>query len=222
MMPKIFSYNMKRYLVLSLLLCFAVSTAQVKKKKKLKPRYIPEKPKPNVDSRELDAFVLNGYKIVTYSYGDFNQDKKWDAVLLLKRLDEEEMASKKEDPIERPLIILMRNQDGKLQKVARNDRAVYCYKCGSDFGSPLTDIVIEGGTFSIQHEAGKTNRWTRLISFMYDELSKKFSLKKDATSFYNISGSDSVKSEVKTTKDFGEISFEDFDVYSKDLKQKKA
>ncbi|NQY05823.1 MAG: hypothetical protein HRT68_06365 [Flavobacteriaceae bacterium] len=212
----------KRLTLIALLFFVAGANAQIKKKEKMKARVYKEKPKPKVDQTELNAFVLNGYKIVTYSYGDFNDDKKQDAVLLLKKIDEEKLAETSDKPIERPLLVLIRGEDGKLTKVARNDRAVYCYKCGSNFGSPLTDILIEGNQFSIQHEAGKTDRWTRLISFEYSKISNSFSLFKDATSTYSISGGTTVENEVKTKKDFGDINFEEFDVYSEDLKQKKA
>lgn len=214
---------MKRVLLCCLLLCVATQVlAQKKEKEKYKPKVYKKKVEPKVDPKELDAFVLNGYKIVTYTYGDFNDDKKQDAVLLLKKFNEEKEALSSDTPVERPLMILMRGTDGKLYKSARNDRAVYCYKCGSDFGSPLTDIQIFGNTFSIQHEAGKTNRWTRLISFQYNALTQDFTLVKDATSTYDISASKPVDNEVKTKKDFGVIPFEDFDVYSEDLKQKKS
>jgi hypothetical protein len=213
---------MKKLLIVCLLLVITDGIAQKNTKKK---KFIPKKYKvklpPKVDAKELTTFILNGYQLVSYSYGDFNGDQKQDAVLLLKQLDEEKQAAISEKPIERPLIILMRGEDEKLVPTARNDRAVYCYKCGSEFGSPLTEILIEGNTFSIHHEAGSAQRWTRLISFTYDINKSIFSLSKDASSSYDINATKPITNEVRTTRDFGVISFENFDVYSEHLKQNR-
>ena len=211
---------MKKILFICILLMAVNATAQVKTKKKRTRRYQP-KPALKVDAKELEAFGMEGYETVTYAYGDFNGDNLYDAVLLLKKTNEETLSETETTPVERPLLILIRGNDGKLQLKARNDRAVYCYKCGSEFGSPITDILIEGNRFTIQHESGKADRWTRLISFEYDMLYQNFSLIKDATSTYSLSEIDKVENNVKTKKDFGAISFEEFDVYSKDLKVKK-
>lgn len=212
---------MKKTILICMLLLSVVATAQVKKKKKRTRRYQP-KPALKVDAKELEVFGIEGYETVTYAYGDFNGDNRYDAVLLLKKTDEETLSKTETTPVERPLLVLLRGNDGKLKLKVRNDRAVYCYKCGSEFGSPITDILIEGNQFTIQHESGKADRWTRLISFQYDMLYENFSLVKDATSTYSLSEVNKVENNVKTKKDFGHILFEEFDVYAKDLKLKKV
>ena len=94
---------------------------------------------------------------------------------------------------------------------------VYCYKCNSSQGSPLTSLVFKGNTFSVGHEAGKVNRWTRIITFEYEREKQLWWLIKDAASSYNIMNSNDMQSEVKTQNDFGFIYFQNYDAFSEDL-----
>ena len=212
---------MKKLIYVAVLMIAFISSAQEKKQTKRKRRYQPKQAL-KVDASELDAFNMEGYDRVTFAYGDFNGDALYDAVILFKKTDEASLSLSESTPIERPLLVLLRNAKGELYLKSRNDRAVYCYKCGSDYGSPITDILIEGNQFIIQHESGKANRWTRLLTFEYDALKQHFYLVKDATSTYSLSKVKDIENEVKTMKDFGFIPFKGFDVYASDLKLKKS
>tara|TARA_B110001450_G_scaffold41916_1_gene37926 strand:- start:1411 stop:2046 length:636 start_codon:yes stop_codon:yes gene_type:complete len=205
---------MKKFLIL-LILITSVSFAQKKKNSKLDNFKVKEKQV--VPIQEIRDFLKVNEYIVTYASGDFNGDKLLDAVLVVG--NEKEKHNDKTDSInyKRNLIILQRNAKGNLEKTLENEDVVYCYTCNSSQGSPLTSLVFKGNTFSVGHEAGKVNRWTRIITFEYEREKQLWWLIKDAASSYNIMNSNDMKSEVKTQNDFGFIYFQNYDAFSEDL-----
>jgi len=210
---------MKKIALLFLLIT-TISFAQ-KKKKSWSDDFVA-KEKPIILFEEIKPFVTEGKYMITYAAGDFNGDKQIDAVLILGNLDEVSKYKSDEVKSKRNVLILKRNDTGKLEKILENEDIVYCYSCNSPQGSPLTSIVFKGNTFSVEHEAGKANRWTRIITFEYDREKELWWLIKDASSIYNIMNNKGVQSEVKTQDDFGFIYFEYYDAFSDDLtKQSK-
>lgn len=205
---------MKKFLIL-LILITSVSFAQKKKNSKLDNFKVKEKQV--VPIQEIRDFLKVNEYIVTYASGDFNGDKLLDAVLVVG--NEKEKHNDKTDSInyKRNLIILQRNAKGNLEKTLENEDVVYCYTCNSSQGSPLTSLVFKGNTFSVGHEAGKVNRWTRIITFEYEREKQLWWLIKDAASSYNIMNSNDMQSEVKTQNDFGFIYFQNYDAFSEDL-----
>jgi len=210
---------MKKIALLFLLMA-TISFAQ-KKKKRWSDDFVA-KEKVTIRFEEIKPFVTQGKYMITYAAGDFNGDKQIDAVLVLGDLDEVSKYKSDEIKSKRNVLILKRNDDGKLEKTLENEDIVYCYSCDSPQGSPLTSIVFTGNTFSVEHEAGKANRWTRIITFEYDREKELWWLIKDASSLYNIMNNNGIQSEVKTQDDFGFIYFEYYDAFSEDLtKQSK-
>lgn len=205
---------MNKFLIL-LILITSVSFAQKKKNSKLDNFKVKEKQV--VPIAEIRDFLKVNEYIVTYASGDFNGDKLLDAVLVVG--NEKEKHNDKTESInyKRNLIILQRNTKGNLEKTLENEDVVYCYKCNSSQGSPLTSIVFKGNTFSVEHEAGKVNRWTRIITFEYEREKQLWWLIKDAASSYNIMNSKEIQSEVKTQDNFGFIYFQNYDAFSEDL-----
>ena len=205
---------MKKFLIL-LILITSVSFAQKKKNSKLDNFKVKEKQV--VPIQEIRDFLKVNEYIVTYASGDFNGDKLLDAVLVVG--NEKEKHNDKTDSInfKRNLIILQRNAKGNLVKTLENEDVIYCYTCNSSQGSPLTSLVFKGNTFSVGHEAGKVNRWTRIITFEYEREKQLWWLIKDAASSYNIMNSNDMQSEVKTQDDFGFIYFQNYDAFSEDL-----
>lgn len=200
------------------ILCLLITTITFaqKKKKRWSDTYVV-KEKPVIPIEEIDAFVAEGEYLVTYDTGDFNGDKQSDAIVVVAQLDEISKFKQDETRSKRKVMILKRNDDGALEKVHENEDIVYCYKCDSPYGSPLTSVVLSGNTFAIEHEAGKANRWTRIITFKYDVEKDLWLLLKDASSVYNIMNSKGFQSEVKTQDDFGFIYFVNYDAFSEDL-----
>lgn len=212
---------MVRKITILLLLITSIAFAQKKKKPRWSDTYVV-KEKAKVPIEELEAFVDEEHFIITYAAGDFNGDLQTDAILVLGDKKEVDKHRTKQEEVKRPLLILKRNDQGVLEKMHENDKVVYCYMCDSPNGSPLTSILFEGNTFAVQHEAGKSNRWTRIVSFEYDREKEVWLLLKDATSQYNIMNGKGFDSTVKTQDDFGFITFERVDVFEDDLIKKKT
>ena len=205
---------MKKITIL-LLLIATVSFAQ-KKKKNWSDDFVAAV-KPTIPVEEIKVFLKTGEYIITYEAGDFNGDKLIDAILVVGDLDEVSKYRNDEVKSKRNVIILRRNDSGVLEKTLENKDIVYCYSCNSPQGSPLTSIVFSGNTFAVEHEAGRANRWTRIITFEFNREKELWWLLKDASSTYNIMNSKGFTSDVKTQDDFGFIYFENYNAFSEDL-----
>lgn len=198
--------------------CLLITTLTFaqKKKKHWSDTYVV-KEKITIPVEEIDVFVGENEYLVTYDAGDFNGDKQSDAVVVVAQLDEISKYTQDQTHSKRKVMILKRNDEGVLEKIHENEDIVYCYRCDSPYGSPLTSIVFSGNTFAVEHEAGKANRWTRIITFKYDVDKELWLLLKDASSVYNIMNNKGFQSEVKTQDDFGFIYFVNYDAFSEDL-----
>jgi len=205
---------MKKITILFLLISM-LSFAQ-KKKKRWSDNFVATE-KPIIPIEEIKAFVGENQYVITYEAGDFNGDKQIDAILVIGDLNEVSKYKNDEVKSKRNVIILQRNDAGILEKILENEDIVYCYSCNSPQGSPLTSIVFSGNTFAVEHEAGRANRWTRIITFEYNREMQLWWLIKDASSTYNIMNSKGFTSEVKTQDDFGFIYFQNYDAFSDDL-----
>ena len=163
-------------------------------------------------AKPAEAFIPNGYEKRIFETGDLNQDKIPDAILILTKKNEVDFSMEK--PAKRPLIILFGKGNNKYVQAGRNDNAVLCYHCGGAFGDPLENVVIKNGYFSIEHYGGSRERWSRIITFKYNTRDKNFYLHKDGTSVIdNTDLERDIPDKIKTTKDFGTIRFENFNVY---------
>lgn len=160
---------------------------------------------------ELSAFIPEHYSILDTAAGDLNQDKKDDLILVLKRNGEDTLANTEEP--DRPLLILIRDDNNRLQQVRRNDNTVYCISCGGVMGDPYMGIVIRNGYFSVEHYGGSAWRWTRTITYKYIATDREWYLHKDGSESFHASEPEKVTTTVRTAKDFGTIRFEDFDIY---------
>jgi len=161
---------------------------------------------------ELGSFIPEGYVALAHTYGDLNKDKKDDVLLILKHIDEEKNSDVNENPVSRPLLIIIRQKDGSLKQVARNDSVVLCFNCGGAFGDPYAGTTIKNGYFSIEHYGGSSWKWERIITFKYDKKGNTWLLHRDGTIRYqpdnSVGGED-----IFTTKNFGKVEFEKFSAY---------
>jgi hypothetical protein len=163
--------------------------------------------------KELEAFVLKGYLVLDYKYGDLNRDRDEDVILILKKENEKQTSDVVDHPEKRPLFILIRQADNSLKSMARNDNVVYCVDCGGVMGDPYMGIAIKKGYFSVEHYGGSSWRWTRIITFKYSRKENNWFLHKDGAESFHASTPDKVKATIKTFKDFGRIPFLKFDIY---------
>ena len=165
---------------------------------------------------ELLEFVPTNFSVLDTISGDLNLDEINDYILVLKKNGEDSLTNVVDNPERRPLLILLRDKNNKLQLVRRNNNTVYCIDCGGMMGDPFMGITIKNGYFSVEHYGGSAWRWTRIITYKYSKQDNEWFLHKDGSESFNASEPEKVESNIRTTKDFGKIKFEEFDIYKED------
>lgn len=159
---------------------------------------------------ELNNFILPGHEVLDFKTGDINQDKKSDAILILKNPLED---STWEETFSRPMFILIRQADGKLKQIHRNDKAIMGRHDGGVFGDPWQGLDCFNGGFSISFYGGSSWRWAYEYQFKWNTLKKKWLLSRESSSTFN---SVDMEATMKNTEieaaELGEISFEKFAV----------
>ena len=156
---------------------------------------------------EAKQFVLPGHDMLDYITGDINNDKKPDAILLLKQ----NMEDTSYDELKRPMIILLRQADGKLQQVKRNDDVIMCRQCGGIFGDPYESIEIKNAGFNIHFYGGSSWRWSFDYSFRYDSLKTNWYLVKEKqVTYHNIDMDKTWKEITIPAAELGEMAIDSF------------
>ena len=161
----------------------------------------------------VSAFVLPNYGILDTTTGDLNGDPYPDKLLVLKKRGEDTSSDVTEHPEKRPLLILTGGADGTYKLAARNNNAVLCVDCGGVMGDPYMRMVIKNGYFSIELAGGSSWRWTRTITFRYAPGEHDWFLFKDGRGSFHAADPDKIETKLLTTKDFGQVRFNRFDVY---------
>ncbi len=157
---------------------------------------------------EAKKFIAAGYEPLDYKTGDINNDKRTDAILLLKRPGEDSLY---EEEMLRPLIVLIRQADGKLKQVARNDHAIMCRQCGGVFGDPYEGMMLYPGGFSLNFYGGSSWRWGYEYKFSYKPLKKNWYLVKETeTSFQSGDPEATMKTSTILENELGEVSISAF------------
>jgi hypothetical protein len=160
---------------------------------------------------EVQPFVESGTKAIALEAADLNGDGRKDFVLVLER----ENPSKDENdfPVnQRPLLILLRGEDGKLAEAKRNERVVMCSQCGGVFGDPFEGVTAAPNTFTVMFYGGSNWRWAYSYKFNYSRLDKTWQLVRAEETEYHTSDPDKMKTRVFTPPNhFGKIGISDFD-----------
>ena len=147
-------------------------------------------------------FIPKGFTLLDSASGDLNKDGIKDLLLILKNNTEVEMSD-----TTRPLFILHGTKNNTYTLVARNDHAVLCQACGGVFGDPYDDLVIKNNFFSIEHYGGSNWRWTRIITFKYDLITKQYVLHRDASVSYHTSDPDKTTESAYRKKEYDILPF---------------
>jgi len=158
-------------------------------------------------------YLPEGYSVLTSVKGDLNRDAFQDLIIVFKSNNETDTSNTVENPILRPLVIYTGSQSGTYTLAATNNKTVLCLECGGLFGDPFQGIVIYKGLFRVEHLAGSNFRWTRNLTFKISRSDGKWYLNNDDSKSYHTSKPNDIESINKTTKDFGIVPFEDFDIY---------
>lgn len=160
----------------------------------------------NDTTEALLKFIPENYTVLDIIRGDLNDDGKPDLLLVLE---------KQEGPEEQRRVLLFSGQKNSTYKlVKKSDNLVYCHDCGGDLGDPYQTISIpEPGVIAIEHFGGDELRWARTISFKYIKDEKDWFLLEDALVSSHMDDPDDIDVKILTTKDFGEVKLESFDIY---------
>lgn len=159
---------------------------------------------------EVGAFVEKGTKAIAVEKADLDGDRDDDFVLVLEK-EKPEMVD--DFPVrQRPLLILRRSADGKLQLVKRNDLLVMCSQCGGVFGDPFASLEVGRNTFTVHHYGGSNWRWKVSYKFNYSRIDKTWQLVRVESISYHTSDPDKMERDIHTPpKHFGKIDIADFD-----------
>jgi len=166
-------------------------------------------------SPNLSVFVPEKYTALDTTSGDLNLDQYPDMIMVQKN-GEDTTSDVIEHPEKRPLLILIGQVDSTYKLAAKSDNAVYCIDCGGMMGDPFTNVVIKKGYISIEHYGGSAWRGKRIITFKYSPADNYWYLHKDGNESFNAGDPDRVKTKIYTTKDFGKVPFDKFDIYKED------
>jgi hypothetical protein len=170
--------------------------------------YIPDEAKP---------FILPTFEAMDYQTGDINGDKKEDAILVLSKIG----ADKNPDDrpadydvaaaIDRPFIILLRQPNGKLKQVLRNDSLILCFEC-SGIGEPYKGIkmIANGFVVTFVGDAGDW-RWIAEYKFLYQPVQKKWLFNNEKRSIYKYNNPEgTIKTTFISQTELGTIPVEKF------------
>lgn len=160
------------------------------------------------ESKILDVHELvpEGYTLFKTFKGDLNKDEYEDMVLVMNAIDTND------EMLNRGVMLVTTDKDGNMSRVAFNKAAAYCPDCGGAMGDPFVDVVIKDGYFTIEHMGGSREMWTDDPTFKYSADKNAWFLhrrSKQVVDRLDPEGEGSSQT-MLTTKDFGEVRFEDF------------
>lgn len=165
-----------------------------------------EEQEPEEWSENPMDFTPDGYVLYQTYKGDLNKDEYEDMVAVFDAVDSND------EMINRTVMLLTTNKDGKLKVAAQNKEGAYCADCGGAMGDPLADVVIKDGYFTIEHLGGSREMWTDDPTFKYNAEKNAWFLhrhSKQVVDRLDPEGEGSSQT-MLTTKDFGLVNFEDF------------
>jgi hypothetical protein len=156
---------------------------------------------------ELKRLVPNGSKLLDWQVADLNVDGRPDVLAVY-----ESAVEQSDDDGPRTLLIAIRQADGALKVVKRNDKVVYCRQCGGIFGDPFESLSAAPGKLSVHHYGGSNWRWSNTFSFAYSRRDETWQLVRVEESSFHTSAPDKMKTRAfKPPRDFGKIDIADFD-----------
>jgi hypothetical protein len=124
---------------------------------------------------EVKPFIEKGTKAIALESADLNGDKTKDYILVLEKLNPEK--DEYGSPVkQRPLLIIIRDNQNKLSAVKRNEKIVMCSVCGGAMVDPLEEVAVGDKTFTVHHYGGRGIRWSVRYKFNYSRIDKTWQL----------------------------------------------
>lgn len=162
---------------------------------------------------EVLPFAEKGTKLLTFTSADLNGDGRQDYLIVLEKAKEK--TGEEEDAVgkDRSLLIVMRQPDGSLKQVKRNDKIIMCSNCGGMMGDPFYKLEAGPKTFTIGlNGGGAGERWLYEFTFDYSRKDNTWQLTLASDMQFVVGeGEDAEPKLYKPPKDYGKIDVQDFD-----------
>jgi hypothetical protein len=157
---------------------------------------------------ELKPFILPGHEVLDFQSGDINKDQRPDAIMVLKNPLED---STWEEFMPRPFLVLIRQTNGTLKQVIRNDKAIMGRHEGGVFGDPYQSLNLYSGGFSISFYGGSNWRWVYEYDFRWNALRKQWMLFHESSGSFNSTDMEHTMKETEIEAvELGLVPFEKF------------
>lgn len=154
------------------------------------------------------SFVPAGATLVDSVLGDLTGGGRSDALIVFAP------ASSEQDRLgegpARTVVLLARDQSGRLQRAAENARLIPCARCGGVAGDPYGDARIDAGTVTIAVSGGSRERWFSDYVFRYAAEQGDWLLDRVIRGVTDTQTGIQKQAEL-TAADFGEMPFSRFD-----------
>jgi hypothetical protein len=162
---------------------------------------------------ELSSFVSPGFMLLDSLAADLNADGRSDFLVVLQIQNEAELLETSDSNVLRPLLILLRDAEGRLYEAARNANIVLCANCGGVMGDPYVGLSSEKSEFTIEHYGGSAWRWSNSTTFRYVPELRTWLLQRVVTESFHVNEPEKVERDIKTEKNLGRVRFEEFNNY---------
>ncbi|MDL9998456.1 hypothetical protein QTI24_07590 [Variovorax sp. J22P240] len=156
---------------------------------------------------ELRALEVNGARVLSSQFGDLNGDGRSDALVVVDPASEGQAAGKGPS---RTVLLLIRDADGHLQRVAQNDRIIPCERCGGLAGDPFGYARIDKEGFTLVTEGGSRERWGNEFTFKFATEQEAWILEVVRRGVRD-TATGATRKFTLTAKQLGKVKFEDFD-----------
>jgi len=154
----------------------------------------------------IKMFIPKGYEVQDSISGDLNKDGLIDMALVLRVKNEESFSKKR-----KIMLLLLKQRDGNLKQVKRNDNIILCAGCGGVFSDPYVETKIEKGKITIDHYGGDATRFSKTDVFQYSRKEKNWLLIEEIWVYTSSTDLEDTEEITKTSKYFGKITFEQYD-----------
>lgn len=162
----------------------------------------------NATVQNVASFVPSGMETVDTLRGDLTGTGRSDALLVVS--PPTSAGDKLGQGAPRTVILLTQDESGELHKAAENAHIVPCANCGGMAGDPYAFSRIEKGQFTISISGGSRERWADDFTFRYAPANKSWLLEKVVRELTDTQSGQHKQLEL-TAKDFGQVTFADFD-----------
>jgi hypothetical protein len=162
---------------------------------------------------EIKPFIEKGMVPIAIESADLNADGRKDFVVVLSKIIPEGSVYDEAGDSPRPTLVLLRDGNGNLSVISRNERVAYCRNCGGVFGDPFAGLSVRGTKFTIDNYGGSNDRWSVSFTFGYSSRDRNWELVRvEESTFRATDPGRTTRTHIYTPpKNFGLITFADFD-----------